>query len=128
MNVPTQVFSQTTPSSASSTQKAGTTSGTKAGKLRILGEKVKGEVATIVLGIPGAGRLRLTGKYMKTDTRNLLRAQRLVVRMKLAKAGIASLAHGHRRNLKVHLSATFTPTKGARTSAGAALTFHSRSA
>lgn len=128
VNVPTQLSSQVTPNSAASAQKGGTASGTKAGKLRILSDRVKGDVATIALAIPSAGRLRLAAKGMKSDIRNVLRAQRLVVHMKLTKAGISSLAHHHGRTLKVHLGATFTPVHGTRSTARSVLTFHSRSA
>jgi hypothetical protein len=133
VNVPTQLSTQVTPGSgdASTPQgvaKKGAKPSTKPRRIRVLRHTVRGDVARIVLGIPAAGRLRLSAKGMKTDFRNVLRAQRFVVRMRLAKAGISSLAHHHRRKLKVRVDAAFIPVHGARSTARLVLTFHSRSA
>lgn len=133
VNVPTQLSTQVTPGTggASTPQGVAKNSAKRAEKprrIRVLRHNVRGDLARIVLSIPGAGRLRLSAKGMKTDFRNVLRAQRLVVRMRLAKAGISSLAHHHRRKLKVRVNAAFTPVHGARSTARLVLTFHSRSA
>ncbi len=133
VNVPTELSTQVTPGSGDATTprgvaKAGAKQSTKPKRIRVLRHTVRGDVARIVLSIPGAGRLRLSAKGMKTDFRNVLRAQRFVVRIRLAKAGISSLAHHHRRKLKVRVDAAFIPVHGARSTARLVLTFHSRSA
>jgi hypothetical protein len=122
VNVPASTASGTTP--ASSAKSAG---GTKA-KFAILNHKVNGDIATIVLRVPAAGRVRLSGRDMKSNVRNVLRAQRLVLKMKLAKAGIASLRHRHERSLKVRLKAAFAPVHGTHATSGTVLTFRSQSA
>lgn len=125
VNAPASTVSITMPGSTAGST---TTGGAKAGKLRILSHKVRGDTATIVLSVPAAGRVVLSGADMKGDARNLLRAQRLVLKVKLAKAGIASLTHKRARTLKVRVEAAFQPMQGERSSASALLTFRPQSA
>jgi hypothetical protein len=119
VNVPA---AQPTTSSPPTVATKATTKKTTA-KIKIISRKVKGKVATIVLQVPAAGRLMLSGKGVKSTVRNVLGAQRITLKVKLAKAGITSL-HRHHNHLKVQLKASFKPTNGAGSTATTSVTFH----
>lgn len=118
----TVVLNTTTPAAASPTAAPRAVVAKATGKIKIISHKVKGDVATIVVQVPAAGKVTLTGGGVKSDTRKPGKAERVTLKVKLSKAGTASLRrHNHR--LKVKLKAAFKPTKGTSSSAAATVTF-----
>jgi hypothetical protein len=86
------------------------------GKIKLISRRVRGAVATLVLSVPSSGRLNVSGSHMRPVARNLLRSQRVTVRIGLSSARAKVLrAHPH-RSLKVALRASFAPTSGSRSS------------
>jgi hypothetical protein len=81
-------------------------------KLKLLGWHRRGRVATIVLQVPAAGTLRLSGRGVRSTSAHLRHSGRVTLTATLSRARMAALRRGHRR-LKVHLEATFKPTAGA---------------
>ncbi len=109
--------------SASSTQ--GTASAAakhKPGKVSILSHRVRGGVATIVLRVPAAGRVAVTGRGVRSAVRHAAKAERLTLRVSLSKAAAAALRRGHHR-LPVKLKASFEPTVGAGSTARITVSF-----
>jgi hypothetical protein len=107
---------------ASAVAAAAKSAAKKLGKVKILSHKVKGRVATLVISVPAAGKLTLTGRGVSTVRRKAGKASRVTVKVLLSKAGTASL-HKHRNRLKVKLKAAFAPSSGARSSATSTVTF-----
>lgn len=95
---------------------------TPAAKIKILSHKVKGHVATLVLQIPAAGKVVVSGGGVKAVDKSAGKAERLTVRIPLSKAGTASLRK-HRNRLSVALKASFKPTSGSSSSASATVHF-----
>lgn len=91
-------------------------------KIEILSHKVKGRVATLVLQIPEAGNVVVSGGGVKAVRETARKRERLTVRMLLSKAGTASLHKRHNR-LQVALKAAFKPISGSRSSATATVHF-----
>jgi hypothetical protein len=107
---------------ASAVAAAAKSSAKKPGKVKILSHKVKGDVATLVISVPAAGKLTLTGRGARSVRHKASKASRITVRVLLSKAGTASLRK-HRNRLKVKLKASFAPSSGARSSATSTVTF-----
>ncbi|MGH2852795.1 MAG: hypothetical protein ACRDLF_01190, partial [Solirubrobacteraceae bacterium] len=101
---------------ASPTQGTAATAAHKAGKVTILSHRVRGGLATIVLRVPTAGRVSITGRGVRSAVRDAAKAERLTLRVSLSKAAASSLRHSHRR-LPVKLKASFKPTAGTGSSA-----------
>ena len=95
----------------------------KLAKITILSHKVKGTVATILVKVPAAGRLTLSGKGVHADTRTLRAAERVTLKVKLTKAQLASLRTHHSGRLRVKLEASFKPTAGQGSTAAVTVTF-----
>jgi hypothetical protein len=95
----------------------------KAGKLKILSHHVKGKKATVVVEVPAAGKLTLSGKGVHSLSRETAKAERVTLHTTLSRAGAAS-ARKHHHKLKVPLKVSFKPTAGAASSAAATLAFH----
>jgi hypothetical protein len=93
-----------------------------AAKIKILSHKVKGHIATLVLQIPAAGKVTVSGGGVRAIGKGATKAERLTVRIPLSKAGTASLRQ-HRNRLSVALKASFKPTSGASSSAGVTVHF-----
>ena len=91
-------------------------------EIKIVSHKVKGNVATIVLQVPGAGSITLGGAHLTKVTRKATKAGRLTLKVKLTRAGLASL-HRHRGLLRVKLTVHFKPKSGANSSATASVRF-----
>ncbi|MGA2163929.1 MAG: hypothetical protein ABSH36_05610 [Solirubrobacteraceae bacterium] len=104
----------TTPSSAPSTKQ-------QMAKVAILGHRVRGDVATVVLRIPSAGTATLAGKGVSGTSKQVARAERLTLRVGLSRAALASLHHHHR--LVVKLRASFRSASGSSSSAAATVVF-----
>jgi hypothetical protein len=94
----------------------------KADKVSIISYRAKGAVATIVLRVPAAGRIAVTGRGVRSTVRHAAKAERLTLRVSLTKATAASLRRGHRR-LPVKLKASFKPTSGAASSTTVTVSF-----
>ncbi len=86
----------------------------KTGKISILSHRVRGHVATIVVRVPTSGTAALAGKGVRGASRQAARAERLTLRISLARAASASLRHHHR--LAVRLDVSFHPTSGSSSS------------
>jgi hypothetical protein len=120
---PTSVVVNLPASSVTPTSAAGTpTVATQVAKIRILSHKVKGHIATLVLQIPAAGKLVVSGGSVRAVDKQATKFERLTVRIPLSKAGTASLRKRHNR-LQVALKASFKPTSGASSSAGVTVHF-----
>lgn len=94
-----------------------------AGRVRILAKHVRRRVATLVVQVPSAGRLTVSGSGVKRVVRKEPKTARVVLHIKLTKAASAALAR-HRRRLAVTLHAAFEPVHGAPSFAAAKLMFH----
>jgi hypothetical protein len=95
---------------------------TKPRKLAVLSWRTKGALATITLQTPAAGRLALRGHGVSSSTRTVARATHVSLKLRLSKAGIASMRRRHGR-LKVRLDASFKTAAGSRSSTIATLVF-----
>jgi hypothetical protein len=103
---------------------AGTAAASPTGKVKIISRKVKGRTVTVLVYVPAAGRLTLTGKGVASQARNVLKAERLTVTTKLTRAAIASVRrHSH---LNVQLTAAFGPLTGASSKATTLVGFRGR--
>jgi hypothetical protein len=92
------------------------------GKVKIISRKVRGNVVTIVVQVPGAGRLTVAGNGARSVSKQTSTAERVTVRTTLTKAGVASRRR-HPRDFKVKLKASFKPIDGASSSATSSVTF-----
>jgi hypothetical protein len=88
----------------------------KTAKVKILSHKVKGDAATLVVQVPAAGRLVLTGKGARSVREQSDGAERLTLRIVLTRVAAASLRK-HRHGLKVRLEVSFRQVNGASSSA-----------
>jgi hypothetical protein len=110
------------PASSPTSAPAKAASPEKLAKVAIVSHKVKGGVATVLVTLPAAGKVRLSGKGVSSETRKAGKAERITLRVKLSKAGSASLRRHHRR-LKVTLIASFKATAGQASSARTTVLF-----
>lgn len=98
------------------------TSGAKVGRVEVISVKVDRDRATIALQVPAAGTLHLQNRDMKGLMREVAKAQRLRISVKLSKAGRRALRrHGGR--LRLELMVRFKPAQGASSHASASLRF-----
>jgi uncharacterized membrane protein YgcG len=95
---------------------------TKTAKIKIVSHKVKGGLATIVLQVPAAGRVTLSGAHVTKVARTVGKGERLTLKVKLTRAGTASLRR-HRNLLRVVLKAYFAPKSGTDSSATTSVSF-----
>jgi hypothetical protein len=91
-------------------------------KIKILSHKVKGHIATLVLQIPAAGKVLVSGGGVRAIGKGATKSERLTVRIPLSKAGTASLRKRQHR-LSVALKASFKPTSGSSSSASVTVHF-----
>ncbi len=110
----------TTTSATPSTK--GSVAGAKAGKLRVISHKVKHANATIVLEVPGAGRLAAGGRGIHSISRETAQAERVTIHPSLTRAGSSSLRKHHRR-LKVPVKVTFRQVGGPTSTVTVPLTY-----
>ncbi len=97
-------LTQGVPNSSPLTTVAG--SAKKAGKIKILSHRVRGGTVTLVIQVPAAGELALSGKGVKSVRRKTAKAERLTLATTLTKASAASLRR-HPHKLRVKLTASF---------------------
>ena len=113
----------TLPAGSPSAQGAAAAAKHGLGKVRILRHSVRGHVATIVLQLPAAGRVALSGRGVRTARGHAAKAQRLTLRVPLSKAALAALHRGGHHRVRVELEASFKPTAGAGSTASVVVTF-----
>ncbi|HEY1687488.1 MAG TPA: hypothetical protein VGF95_01340 [Solirubrobacteraceae bacterium] len=86
------------------------------GKIVVLKHSVHAGVATIMVRVPGAGRVTAHNGDIRTVNRRVGRARKLTFAVELSKAGVASLTHGkHAHSLRLRI--VFRPTHGLRSHA-----------
>jgi hypothetical protein len=107
------------PASSTPATTATPASTTAAGKVKIISHKVKGNRATLVVQVPSAGRLTVSGKGFKKVATQAAKAERLTVHTTLTKARAASLRKHHRRRTSIKLTSTFAPVSGHSSAASA---------
>jgi hypothetical protein len=90
--------------------------------VKILSHRVHGDIATLVVKVPSAGKLTVKGGDVKSIARQLDKAQRVTLRLKLSRAGTASL-HRHHNRLRVKIKASFKRSSGANSSAKVKVSF-----
>ena len=110
-----------TAPSAQSAAVPGSSAKAKLAGIKILSRKVRGNAVTVVVQVPAAGGLAVTGKGLKSHSEQADRAERVTLRTVLTKAGLASLRR-HRR-VKVELDVSFKPVSGASSAAKTTVTF-----
>ena len=93
-----------------------------AGKVKVISHKVHGNTATVVLQVPSAGSLTLSGSGVRKVTQQTAKSERVTVKTTLTKAGIASRRH-HHRGMSVKLNVTFKPVTGAASAASTSAHF-----
>jgi hypothetical protein len=107
-----------TPASSTPSATATPASATT-GKVKIISDKVKGNKATLVVQVPSAGRLTLSGNGFEKVTQETSKAERMTVHTTLTKARAASLRKHHRRKTSIKLTSTFVPVSGHSSAASA---------
>ncbi|MGH2831235.1 MAG: hypothetical protein ACRDK2_00530, partial [Solirubrobacteraceae bacterium] len=80
-------------------------------KVKILGVRVKGKLLNVILAIPAAGRITLTGADLVRVSRNLPKSQRLVLKVRLRRAGLAIIS-SHKKRSRITLRVLFKPREG----------------
>ncbi|HEY4810313.1 MAG TPA: hypothetical protein VIH71_04565 [Solirubrobacteraceae bacterium] len=94
----------------------GATATSASAKVKIVSHKVKGRTVTLIVQVPAAGTLTVSGGGVRSLRRQAAKAERVALRLVLSKAGAASLRK-HRHGLRVKLDASFAPVSGASSSA-----------
>lgn len=102
----------TTPGAATSGK-----SSMASGKVKIISHRVKGHLLVLVVRVPSAGELTITGAHAKRELRRSKRAGTLTLRVPLTNAAVADVRRRHK--LKIQLKAAFKPASGAASSASA---------
>ncbi len=97
--------------------------GGELGKVGVLSHRVRGHRATIVLHVPAAGTVTLTGRGLHTLSRQAAKAERLTLSASLAKAATASLRSDRHHRLPVKLVVSFKSTSGSSSSATVTVIF-----
>jgi hypothetical protein len=110
------------PTTGGSSAAARSTTAKKLAKVKILSHKVNGRVATLVVQVPSAGRLTLSGAGARSVSQKVGKAGRVTIEVVLSKVGTASLRKHHNR-LKVKFKAAFKPSSGAASTATATVSF-----
>jgi hypothetical protein len=75
--------------------------------VRIIRRKMVGHTLLLTVQTPSAGRVIVTGKYLKTASRTVRKTTTTTLRIRLGRAGISALRH-HRR-LKIRVAVRFLP-------------------
>jgi len=91
-------------------------------RVRIVSRKVKGDAVTVIVQVPAAGRVALSGTGLRSARRQADAAERLTLRSVLTRTGAASLRAHHRR-LKVTLRISFKPVAGSSSAASTTIAF-----
>ncbi len=109
---------------SASTRSSPTAAGSakKAGKIKILSHRVRGGTVTLVIQVPAAGKLALSGRGVKSVSRKPAKAERLTLRTTLTRARVTSLRR-HPHKLRVKLEASFAIAGGSGSSAQLTVSF-----
>ncbi len=91
-------------------------------RVRVIGAKVRGAIATVEIEVPSAGILTLRNRDIRTIRGRVRRAGRVRVQVRLSKAGLA-LAKRRHHKLRLRLRIAFKPTRGAASTVWKALLF-----
>jgi hypothetical protein len=93
-------------------------------KIRILSWRVRRHAVTLVVQVPGAGRLALAGRGLRSQHAQAARAERMTLRTSLTRAGVASLrGRGRGRHARMQVRLSFAPVSGRSSSASTAVVF-----
>ncbi len=87
-----------------------------AGAVKIVGHSVHGANVTLVVQVPSAGRLTVSGAGFKKVTQQTAKAERVTVHTTLTRSRAASLRKHHRKQ-KIKLTSSFAPVSGHASSA-----------
>jgi hypothetical protein len=109
------------PAAQGAASAARPSAGATAAKVAILERKVRGDVVTLLVRVPAAGRLTITGKGVRSVSRQTDKAERVTLRATLTRAAVASLRR-HRRAIRVKLDAYFEGVGGSRSVASRTVT------
>jgi hypothetical protein len=107
----TNTTSTTTPGAATGK------SSTKHGKVKIISHRVKGHMLVLVVRVPSAGKLTVTGAHAKRELRRSKKAGTMTLKIPLTNAAAADVSH--RRKLKIKLKVAFRSASGAASTASA---------
>jgi hypothetical protein len=99
------------------------TAAAKPGKLKVLSHRFKGHRATIVVQVPSAGVLTVSGKRLHAARHETAKAERVTLHPSLTRAGAASVHKSHHRGVKVPIKVSFKPVSGASSSATVPVTY-----
>jgi hypothetical protein len=89
-------------------------------KVKILEHKLRGDVVTLLVQVPAAGRLTIAGKDLRSVSKQTDKPERVTLSTVLTKAVLASLRR-HRRHLRLTLDAYFAGVDGQSSKASAAV-------
>jgi hypothetical protein len=92
-------------------------SSTAPGKVKIISHRIKGHVLVLVVLVPSAGAVTVTGAHARSEHRKSHGAGTMTVEIPLTNAAIADVRRRHK--LKLQIRAAFRPTSGAASSASA---------
>ncbi len=92
-------------------------SSTVSGKVKIVSHRVKGHMLVLVVRVPSAGTLTVTGTHTKRELRRAKRAGTMTLQIPLTNAAVAKVHRGHK--LKIQLKAAFRPASGGASAASA---------
>ncbi len=90
---------------------------TKTRRVAVVSVRTRGDLAMVLVAVPAAGRLTLSGPGLVARTLTVRKAGRVSVELRLSKAGAATLRRRRRAPLKVALHVSFKASNGATSSA-----------
>jgi hypothetical protein len=82
--------------------------------IAVVRHTVKGKTATIVVSVPGSGKLVASASGLSRASAKAVGVGAVTVKLKLSRAGQAFLAKHRGRKLRARIGLTFTPAKGGR--------------
>jgi hypothetical protein len=106
-----------TSTSASPVAAASGKSSPVSGKVKIISHKLKGHMLVLVVRVPSAGELTVSGAHAKRELRKAKGAGTITLEVPLTSAAVADVRRTHK--LKLRLEAAFRPTSGAVSTASA---------
>jgi hypothetical protein len=89
-------------------------------KVKILEHKLRGDVVTLLVQVPAAGRVTIAGKDVRAVTKQTDKAERVTLHASLTKAVLATLRR-HRRHVGLTLDVYFAGVDGQSSKASAAV-------
>ncbi len=114
VDIPAQAHGST--STTAKSQSAG------AGRVRVISHRVHGDLAKIVIAVPGPGTVVLRNGDIRPITHEVRHAGRVTLQVRLSRAGLAAARRRH-LGLRLKLMVSFRPSHGATSRAPAALLF-----